>query len=320
MTFDARAPVGDERILALRGPKNRLDPMRAYGSFVEPERDPAGHIVDVATILLTNRECPFRCVMCDLWENTLDETVPRGAVPAQIRHALESLPPARQIKLYNAGSFFDPGAIPVDDWQEIARLLAPYERVIVEAHPKMIGRRCFEFAELLRGKLEVAIGLETVDPHVLPLLNKQMTLHDFDQAVHRLRDRDIDTRAFILIRTPFQSDAEGNLWARRSVDHAFATGIQCCTLIPTRAGNGLMDEWEKEGHFAPPTLDNLLDVFTYAVGHGGGRAFLDTWDLERFLDCPNCRQEKLHRINEMNLRQTVDVNLSAACDACAGTE
>ena len=35
-----------------------------------------------AVVFLTNRECPFRCVMCDLWMNTLDETVPRGAIAA----------------------------------------------------------------------------------------------------------------------------------------------------------------------------------------------------------------------------------------------
>jgi uncharacterized Fe-S cluster-containing MiaB family protein len=52
--------------------------------------------------------------MCDLWVNTLDAAVPRGAIARQIRDAVATLPAARQIKLYNAGSFFDPQAIPVD--------------------------------------------------------------------------------------------------------------------------------------------------------------------------------------------------------------
>ncbi len=70
----------------------------------------------VATVFLTNRECPFRCLMCDLWRNTLTETVPVGAIPAQIDHALLRLPPAKQLKLYNSGSFFDPHAIPPQDY------------------------------------------------------------------------------------------------------------------------------------------------------------------------------------------------------------
>src|SRR5919205_882799 len=141
----------DARIVAQRGPKNRLDPRRPYAFLVEPERSVTGEVVDVSTLFLTNRECPYRCLMCDLWRNTLDERVPAGAIPEQIRHALDRLPPARQVKLYNSGSFFDPAAIPPEDYPEIARLVAPFERVIVECHPAMLGRRCLQFQELVRG-------------------------------------------------------------------------------------------------------------------------------------------------------------------------
>src|SRR3984957_12262451 len=105
----------DTWILGRRTQRNALDPWRAYECFVEDEYSAAGEVVPVATIFLTNRECPWRCLMCDLWKNTLTETVPAGAIPAQIDYALERLAPARQIKLYNSGSFFDPCAIPVED-------------------------------------------------------------------------------------------------------------------------------------------------------------------------------------------------------------
>ena len=36
----------------------------------------------------------------------------QGDIPAQIAYALDQLPPARQIKLYNSGNFFDHQAIP----------------------------------------------------------------------------------------------------------------------------------------------------------------------------------------------------------------
>src|SRR5690349_5517262 len=101
----------DRWILRHRPERNALDPRKPYASLVEPEAGPEGSPVDVVTIFLTNRECPWRCLMCDLWRNTLEETVPEGAIAEQIRHALGSLsgwrPGRAHLKLYNAGSFFD---------------------------------------------------------------------------------------------------------------------------------------------------------------------------------------------------------------------
>src|SRR5581483_2691071 len=93
-------------IRSLRGRKAAIDPRRPYGYFVEPERNAAGEVEQVATILLTNRECPWTCVFCDLWKHTLDGPTPPGATPSQIEWALERLPPASSIKLYNSGNFF----------------------------------------------------------------------------------------------------------------------------------------------------------------------------------------------------------------------
>src|SRR5439155_19149520 len=155
---------GDDWIVAHRPPRNRVSPDRPYAWLVEPEPSAEGGVVDVATLFLTNRECPFRCLMCDLWKNTLQAPVAPGQIPEQIRWGLARLPPARHLKLYNSGSFFDPLAIPPGDYAEIARLAAPFERVIVECHPRLVGRRCRDFRRLLAGELEVALGLETVHP------------------------------------------------------------------------------------------------------------------------------------------------------------
>ena len=138
------------------------------------------------TIFLTNRECPWRCLMCDLWKNTTDEKVPRGAILEQIRWALEQLPEARQVKLYNSGSFFDPMAIPPEDLKEVAGLVGEFERVIVECHPALVGPKCVEFSKMIRGKLEVAMGLETAEPAALEKLNKRMSLADFSAAAEFL--------------------------------------------------------------------------------------------------------------------------------------
>jgi hypothetical protein len=82
----------DAGILALRGGKNLLNNRRPYAFLVEKERTSVGVIADIATIFLSNSECPFRCLMCDLWKNTTDRSVDEGDIPKQIKWALDQLP------------------------------------------------------------------------------------------------------------------------------------------------------------------------------------------------------------------------------------
>jgi radical SAM enzyme (TIGR01210 family) len=304
----------DRWIVAQRGPKNRLDPRRPYASLVEPERDGSGAVVDVATLFLTNRECPYRCLMCDLWQNTLDERVPPGAIPAQIRYALERLPPARQVKLYNSGSFFDPAAIPPDDYPEIARLVAPFDRVIVECHPATLGRRCLQFQRLITGELEVAMGLETAHPGVLELLNKRMTLDDFARGAAFLAEHGIALRVFILLRPPYMSEAEGLEWACRSVEFAFDCGATVCSLIPTRPGNGALDALANAGQFTPPSLVSMEAAVEFGVRLNRGRVFLDLWEAHRFVTCPACADARLARLAAIN--QTQQAPSPVECGSC----
>jgi archaeosine synthase beta-subunit len=266
---------------------------------------PGGEMVPVATVFLTNRECPFRCVMCDLWRNTLEESVPEGAIAAQIRHALGRLPPARHLKLYNAGSFFDPRAIPPAEYAEIARLAASFERVIVEAHPAFVGPHCLELRALLAGQLEVAMGLETAHPEVLARLNKRMTLEQFRRAAQFLAEAGIALRVFILVRPPWLSEAEGVEWAMRSLDFAFGCGASVCTLIPTRAGNGAMEVLAAAGEYAPPALASVEAALEYGLRQGAGRVFADLWDIQQFARCPTCSPTRIARLEAMNAMQAV---------------
>ena len=316
----------DRWVVARRPEQARasLDPLRPWAFFVEEERSKEGIVLPVATVFLTNRECPWRCLMCDLWKNTLTESVPAGAIPAQIDHALSQLAlwplhPARQIKLYNSGSFFDPKAIPVGDYQAIADRMIPFERVIVENHPALVGDSCLRFRDMLQAPLEVAMGLETVHPEILPRLNKRMSLEQFAAASDLLRSHTIDLRVFILVKPPFMAEEEACEWAARSVDFAFDCGATAITLIPTRAGNGAMDDLANDHQFSPPRLQTLEDSFDYGLGLHRGRVFVDLWDVKlgdvkADGNCPSCFGDRVARLRKMNFVQTVLP--SVPCPAC----
>ncbi len=300
-------------IVSNRPERNPVDPYKPYAWLVEKERGASGELKDTGIIFLSNKECSFRCLMCDLWKNTTVESVPAGAIPRQIEWALEQMPKVKQIKLYNSGSFFDEKAIPVSDYKDIASLVSGFETVVVEAHPKLIGNRCLEFRDMLKAELEVAIGLETVHPEVLRKLNKQMDVDDFTRAVKYLNQNQIRSRAFILLRPPFMNEEEGVYWAKKSLDLAFQAGVDCCTIIPVRAGNGAMDILMKKGEFEKPALSSLEEVIDYGISLGVGRVFADTWDLELFSDCPECFRKRSNRLTKINLSQSIVSKVTCTC-------
>ncbi|HET6424927.1 MAG TPA: radical SAM protein [Planctomycetaceae bacterium] len=290
-------------IRARRGPKAPVDALRAYHFFREQERSSTGVVEDVATVLLTNRECPFTCVFCDLWKHTLDNQTPRGAIVAQLQEALPRLLPASVIKLYNAGNFFDPQAIPPDDWPAIAGQVSAARVVIVENHPRLTDERVLRFQDLLSGRLEVALGLETAHAETLSRLNKQMTVADFERAAGWLRDHDCDVRAFIQLGLVGPTDEDDLVWTIRSMKTAFAAGAQTVSVIPTRIGNGVMDDWRVAGHFCLPQLKSLYAVQQHGLALRAGRVFVDLWNVSEFADCSSCAPQQIVAMNTMNLTQ-----------------
>jgi uncharacterized Fe-S cluster-containing MiaB family protein len=295
--------------------------------------------------------------MCDLWKNTLSDTVPLGAIPTQIDYALGRLDVRpEQIKLYNSGSFFDSAAIPFADYQPIAEEVSFAKRVVVECHPRLVGKRVATFRDLLQGAqlrtaegtgkghplpegegrgegeqaappeptysypkvlaLEVAVGLETVHPDVLPRLNKKFDLDHFAAAARFLREEGIGLRAFVLVKPPFLNEAQALEWAVKSAEFAFSCGATVVSLIPTRGGNGAMERLMEAGEFSPPRLATLEKALEACLELQGGRVFADNWNLEQFSNCPHCFEARRSRLEELSLTQEARPPID--CWACGG--
>jgi radical SAM enzyme (TIGR01210 family) len=311
--------ITDSDVLVVRPAKNRLDPWRPYAFLVESERSSAGTIDDCLTIFLTNRECVFRCTMCDLWRNTLDERVPLGAIPAQIDHAILNSPAARHVKLYNAGNFFDSQAIPPEDHSEIISRVRTFETVIVENHPRLTDDRCIRFRDQLETRLEIALGLETIHPAILASLNKRMTVVDFDTSVRFLLKHQIAVRSFLLLKPPGFHEDEGIDWAIRSLRHAVEVGVSCVSFIPTRGGNGIMEQIAASGDFSSPTIRSMELVLEAGLQYvsrssPATRVFMDVWDDAAFYLCSHCGPARSKRIERMNVSQQMEPAVN--CDHC----
>jgi radical SAM enzyme (TIGR01210 family) len=312
----------DRFVLARRGARPAREAWRHQGVLLEPERSAGGAIETTATVFLTGRECPWHCVMCDLWQYTTVADTPVGALPAQIAEAVAGLRAHADrptvIKLYNAGSFFDRRAVPPADHDAIATELGDFTRVIVESHPALVGDHTWRFRDTLESRrpgtrLEVAIGLETAHPGALAAINKRVTVDDVVGAADALRAHDVDVRMFLLIHPPFVPPADQDDWLARSVALAFACGATAVSLIPTRPTEGAMQALAAEGRFAVPSLRDVER--SLVVGRraaGAGRLFVDTWDLERFASCAACADPRRSRLARHHLEQQVPAAISCA--------
>jgi archaeosine synthase beta-subunit len=316
----------DRFVVDRRGPRTPHDPWRHQGVHLEDERAADGTIVPSATVFLTGRECPWRCVMCDLWQHTIAGDTPPGALVRQLDAAQESLRAAgqlpEQVKLYNAGNFFDPRAVPECDYDAIAERLIGFSLVIVESHPMLIGDRLSRFgAALARASgrigapgLEVAMGLETAHPEALERLNKGFTGAQFAEAAERLRRCGAGLRVFLLVGVPFIHPSEQQEWIAQSISFAFECGATAVSLIPTRPGNGALEALG----FEPPGLADLESALARALPGASGRVFADLWDLERFAACDSCFAGRHDRLRLMNLEQRAQPAVGCAVCGASG--
>ncbi len=230
------------------------------------------------------------------------------------------------MKLYNAGSFFDPRAVPVDDYDGIAAHLAGLARVIVESHPALVGSRVELFREALdrhrsadgTTDLEVAMGLETVHP--LRARLPEQTIHG--RRFQGGRSRTAATgvrRCGSSCSSPLRSFQRGEQddWLIRSIETAFSCGASVVSLIPSRAGNGAMESLAAAGEFREPssTTSSAASQSASPPDRSRGRVFADLWDLKRFATCSACFDARRARLDAMNLEQVVSAAVSA-CAAC----
>jgi len=283
---------------------------------LEEERRPDTQIERALTVFLAGAECPFTCSFCDLWRWTIDGPTPPGALTKQLESALHALdgPVPDRLKLYNASNFFDRRAVPPEDLLGIARLAASFAAVTVESHANTIGSQTLAFARQIPGRLEVAVGLETIHPVAAAQLNKRLDLARFDWAARFLSENGVDLRVFVLLGAPYVGAAESIAWTVRTVEYAVERGASVVSIIPVRGGNGEMERLQALGHFVPPTLSQLEGALDRCLQFTGTVVTADLWDAERLPACEHCRSERIERLRRLNITGRAEPRID--CSMC----
>ena len=315
MSASVSASTVDRHIRGLRAPKPYVDPWTAHDWIVEPERRPGG-VERALTVFLAGAECPFTFSFCDLWRWTIDGPTPAGALPTQLTKVLASLEPPLpdRLKLYNASNFFDRRAVPLQDLPAIAELACPFAGVTVESHASTVGPATLQFARRTSGRLEVAMGLETIHPVAMQHLNKRLDLARFDAAARFLADHDIDLRVFVLLGVPYVAPDESVEWAVRTVEYAVSRGAVYISLIPVRPGNGELERLATLGNFVRPTLSQLEDALDRCSVFAPAVVAADLWDVDRLVTCAACHEERVARLRQLNVRGEAVARVT--CNEC----
>ena len=309
----------DRRIRALRPPKPFVDPRRAHGWLVEDERRPNGARERALTVFLAGAECPFTCAFCDLWRWTIDGPTPEGALPAQLEAVFGALDGAwpERLKLYNASNFFDRRAVPPGDLPRIAALAAPFRGVTVESHATTVGASTLAFARLIPGRLEVAMGLETIHPVAAKELNKRLDLTRFDEAARFLVSNEVDLRVFVLLGVPHVPAEESVASTVSTVEYAVIRGAAVIWIIPVRGGNGEMERLQASGAFIPPTLRQLESALDHCLQFGSAVVTADLWDVDKLSACSECRPARVERLRRINMGgQSAPAVVCGSCGNC----
>jgi radical SAM enzyme (TIGR01210 family) len=294
--------AADRRIRALRPTKPRSDPYKAHGSLIEEERRPDGKIERALTVFLTGAECPFTCSFCDLWRWTIDGPTPAGALTTQLDGVLETLagPMPDRLKLYNASNFFDERAVPTEDLLGIALRSSAFTAVTIESHANMIGPETLAFSQQIDGRLEVAMGLETVHPIAAAQLNKRLDLARFDAAARFLVENGIDLRVFVLLGAPHIPIVESVEWTVRTVEYAVELGASVVSIIPVRGGNGELERLQSLGQFTLPSLSLLEETLDRCGQFTSAVVTADLWDVDRLPTCEQCGAGRIERMRRLN--------------------
>lgn len=294
------------------------------------EREPAdklGNVLTSATLFLVGSECRFRCVMCDLWKYTHDGVTPPGNLAAQVRSGLTEVdrrlnlgvqtntaePKLACLKLYNASNFFVPANVPIGDLEAIGKCISHVPRIVVENHPSIRNDSVLAFRDAVSGRLEVALGLETTHPAVLPCLNKAMDLNMFRECVHWLREREIDTRAFVLLQPPGLIGSEALQSCIDTIRFAESCGVRHVSVIPVRGGNGALEHLSALGTFSIPSA-SMLESVMQSVDQFQCVVTADLWDWNAMVGhCKQCSGPRRQQLDRLNLTQRSERRWQGLC-------
>lgn len=225
-------------------------------------------------IILATRGCQhyysdeLGCTMCGYNNDSTGDQEAAESIEAQLEIALQkhendiANSDAVVAKIFNSGSFFDEDEIPATAQETIIQQLSRFtqiKEIAVESRPEFITteaiRRLKDNARQDQ-RCEVGIGLETWNDEIrLDLINKGFTLEDFLHAHAILKENNIGTKAYVLLKPLFLGEVEAFEDARATITRLQELGVSTISINPVAIhAHTLVEEFWQRGSYRPPWL------------------------------------------------------------------
>jgi len=228
------------------------------------------------TLMLPGSGCEYwkktgGCTMCGFNNSTQKYThgyrFPSLAFWLMYKMALSSASQAKELLIYNGGSFFNDNEIPASFkrwlYQDLAKNPS-IEELFVESRCEYISQdKLVEAMSLLGGKkLTVAIGLESQNDHVRnKLIRKGLSKKMFEEKVALLRELGVQVSAYVFLKPVGLSEKEALEETIKTIEYALSVEVNKIDLSCAFIQEGTkMAEAYHRGEFQPPSLWSILEI------------------------------------------------------------
>ena len=279
-------------------------------------------------LILKTRGCYWAdvkgCTMCGYSKDTLGRSATPEELSEQLARALARYRDEPYVKVYTSGSFLDDREV---DSGSRGRIVGAFSgrarRFLFETLPEFATEATLRpLRDAFQGELEVALGLESVDPTVLAkYVHKSAGPEEYLAAGDRVRSLGMRSKAYLLLKPPHLSESESVDDVVRSVEEA-AQHFDALSINPVHIQNGTVVEWlYRRGRYRPPWLWSVVDALSRGARvRGAARlvSFPTAGGLPRGPhNCGKCDARVLAAIEEASLGQEFSVLEGLQCD-CRG--
>ncbi|MDO5862280.1 MAG: archaeosine biosynthesis radical SAM protein RaSEA [Thermoplasmata archaeon] len=297
--------------------KEKRSPSQLEALWKEGDMANGRRVDAMVMIMRTNGCCWVKgggCTMCGYREASLGGVTEEDLL-SQLEQALSRYKGEPFVKIYTSGSFLDDNEVPPSVRAKIFEAFSGCDRILFESRPEFITPE--SLADVPKN-VTVALGLESSDPEVLrTAVHKGFTPDDILRAGTLLKETGLGVRTYLLLKTPFMTEAMAIEDAVRSARFAdpFSDEISVNPLNVQR-GTYVERLW-KRGDFRSPWIWSLIEVFRQLSGtvsarlmsspSGGGAS-------RGVHNCGSCDERALKAIEKFSYSQDIaDLDVTCEC-------